>query len=302
MTRNAPAKPAPAPVETPDDDGGGGSTSDRARALYAALDQSATQLSRVLPPSMPLAAFVGACRTAILANPKLALAERRSFIIAAQRAAADGLLPDGKEAVFNIYNTKVKDGEREVWIDKVEYLPMVAGIIKRLYETGLVTFIDAAAVYEKDAFEFTRGDEIKLVHRPTLDDDPGKIIAAYVVVKLKNGETKREVMPRRDIEKVRAASKAADGPGWSKWYDQFAIKAVIKRAYKQLPKSADLDRLFEHDNRAMGFEPVVTHTPEAPSKASATPLALEHAPGEPSSFGASAQLSAFAAPKTEVAP
>ena len=62
-------------------------------------------------------------------------------------------------------------------------------------------------------------------------------------------------MSKRDIEKVRAASKAPNGPGWAKWYDQFAIKSVVKRAYKLLPSSSDrLDRVIEHDNEAMEFD------------------------------------------------
>jgi recombinational DNA repair protein RecT len=62
-------------------------------------------------------------------------------------------------------------------------------------------------------------------------------------------------MSRRDIEKVRAASKASNGPGWTTWYDQFAIKSVIKRATKLLPSSSDrLERVIQNDNDAMGFD------------------------------------------------
>src|SRR5690606_20653729 len=81
--------------------------------------------------------------------------------------------------------------------------------------------------------------------------------AAYVVAKFTNGEIHREVMPRRDIEKTREASKSGNGANspWTKWYDQMAIKAVIKRAAKLLPTSSDrLDRVIDHDNEAMGFE------------------------------------------------
>lgn len=233
--------------------------------------------------------FVRVVLTAVQQTPRLLEADRRSLLLACMKAARDRLMPDGKEAVFNIYNTKVREKNgREVWVPTVQYLPMSGGIIKKMYESGHVKFVDALAVYAKDEFIYERGDSPRLVHRPTLDNEPGEIVAAYAVIKLDNGETKREVMPRRDIEKVRAASQAPDGPGWRDWYDQFAIKSVIKRAYKQLPSSVEIEQVIAHDNEAMGFrapttmggefdafpDPTTTTAPEEPR------TAIEHNPGE----------------------
>lgn len=202
--------------------------------------------------------FVRVCLNAVQANQKLLSANLRSLLLASMKAAQDGLMPDGREAVFNVYRTKVKNEGREEWVDMVQYLPMVHGLIKKLYDSGQVTFVDGVAVNEKDRFEYQRGDEPKIVHMPYAgEDDPGKVCAAYVIAKLKNGEVKREVMFRRDIERVRAASKSADGPGWTTWYDQFAIKSVIKRAYKQLPSSEEFEKIVASDNEAMGFAPTM---------------------------------------------
>lgn len=208
--------------------------------------------------------FVRVCLNAVQANPAVLSADRKSLLLASMRAAQDRLLPDGREAVFNIYKTKVKQsGGRDEWIEQVQYLPMVGGLVKKLYESGQATFVDAVAVYEKDEFDYQRGDEPRIIHRPySGDEDPGKVTAAYVVVKLKNGEVKREVMFRRDIEKVRESSKAKDGPGWTTWYDQFSIKSVIKRAYKQVPHSYELDRAIAADNAAIGIEDATEIAPE----------------------------------------
>lgn len=214
------------------------------------------EIAKALPKDIDPDRFIRTAITAVQMNPKLAEADRRSLFAACMRAAQDGLMPDGREAVLNIYPTKIKDGGKEYWIDMVQFLPMVRGLLKAMRNSGEVASVDAAAVYEKDEFAFERGDEPRIVHRPYMGaDEPGDVIAAYVIVKLKNGEVHREVMSKRDIEKVRAASKAPNGPGWTKWYDQFAIKSAIKRAYKLLPSSSDrLDRVIEHDNDAMGFD------------------------------------------------
>jgi len=227
--------------------------SDPVRSLFGILDGKRNEIKMLLPKSIDVDHFIGVCKTAVLQTPDLASADRRTFFTACMAAANDGLFPDGKEAVLNIYNSKIKQNGQDIWIKKVQYLPMAAGMIKKLYATGQVTFVDAAAVYEKDQFDYERGDNQRLIHKPTLDDQPGKVVAAYAVVKLANGEVKREVMPRRDIEKVKSASKASNGPGWTDWYDQFAIKSVLKRAYKQLPKMADFEKIIEADNEALGF-------------------------------------------------
>lgn len=218
--------------------------------------QMKAEIAKALPTGIDPDRFIRTIVTAVQMNPKLLDADRRSLFASCMKAAQDGLLPDGREAVLNIYNTKVKVDGRDNWVEMVQYLPMVRGLLKVVRNSGEIAHIDAAAVYERDEFIFERGDESKLVHRPYLgEEDPGKVIAAYLVAKLSNGEVHREVMSRRDIEKVRAASKAANGPGWTTWYDQFAIKSVIKRGTKLLPQSSDrLNRIIEHDNEAMGFE------------------------------------------------
>ena len=226
------------------------SPAEQLQALKGQIDGMQGELQRVLGPRVSAAAFVGAAWAAVLHNPKLVEADRRTFFAALRKAAGDGLVPDGREAVLNVYNTKVKEsGGNFRWVKKVEYLPMVGGLVKKLYESGEITYLDAAVVYEKDAFRFRRGDSASLEHEPYLGaEDPGPIIAAYCVVKLKNGEIKREVMPWRDIEKVRAASKSGDDGPWATWADQMAIKSVIKRIAKQLPKSPELERLIAMDD------------------------------------------------------
>lgn len=204
--------------------------------------------------------FIRVCLNAVQHNPKTLAADRRSLLLACMEAVQDGLLPDGTEAVFNIYNTKddaaSKQQNREVRVDVVQYLPMAYGLIQKIYESG-ATYVDAVAVYAKDTFKYERGDNPRIVHEPwTGDGEPGAVVAAYVVVRYKDLETKREVMFKRDIEKVRSKSKAKDGMMWKDFYDQAAIKSVIHRINKQLPQAERLRRALEHDNKAVGLADV----------------------------------------------
>lgn len=221
------------------------------------IDNQKKELAKVLPVGIDPERFVRTVITSVQMNEELLYADRRSLFGACMKAAQDGLLPDGREAVLNIYNTKQKVNGVEEWVPTVQYLPMVRGILKTVRNSGQVAHVDAAAVFAKDEFRFQRGDDPKIVHEPYMgEEDPGLVVAAYIIVKLDNGEIHREVMPRRDIEKTRAASKSGNGANspWTKWYDQMAIKAVIKRAAKLLPSSSEaLDRVIAHDNEDYEF-------------------------------------------------
>lgn len=215
------------------------------------------QIAKQLPKGVDADRFVRTALTVVQMNPDLLLCTPTSLFGSIMLAAKDGLLPDGKEAVIQAYNVNVSPkGKPPVWEKQAQYMPMVKGLMQIMYRSGDVAMVDGVAVYQKDEFNYERGDMPRIIHKPYMGvEDPGPVVAAYVVIKLTNGEVKREVMTRRDIENVRNASKAKDGPGWKNWYDQFAIKAVIKRAFKQLPTdSEDFDRVIQHDNDAMGFD------------------------------------------------
>lgn len=240
------------------------------------------QIAKQLPRGVDVDRFVRTAMTVVSMNPDLLLCTPTSLFGSIMLAAKDGLLPDGKEAVIQPYNVKVsKPNEKpDRWEKQAQYMPMVKGMMQIMYRTGEVAMVDGVAVYEKDVFEYERGDMPRIIHKPyTGIEAPGPVVAAYVVIKLKNGEVKREVMFRRDIEAVRNASKAKDGPGWKNWYDQFAIKAVIKRAFKQLPTdSEEFDRVIQHDNDAMGFD--FGDKPQALQGAQQPRIAAQ--PGQPS--------------------
>jgi recombination protein RecT len=234
------------------------------------------QVAAQLPKGIDVDRFIRTAMTVVSMNPELLTCTMPSLMGSIMLAAKDGLLPDGKEAVIQTYNCKiVVKGQPDRWEKQAQYMPMVRGLINILYRTGDVAMIDGVAVRAKDVFEYERGDQPRIVHKPYMGaDDAGPIIAAYCIIKLNNGEVKREVMNARDLASVRAASKSSNGPGWTKWEDQFCIKAVIKRAYKQMPTdSEDLARAIHHDNQAMHFD-LEQEKPE--------PLKVEAQPGQPS--------------------
>jgi recombination protein RecT len=216
--------------------------------LYEQLEERTAQFQAALPAHIPVERFSRILLTAVQNSPALAFADRRSFFNSAMKCAQDGLLPDGREAALVIYKTKKKEGNREFWIDAVQYMPMVGGLRKKVRNSGEIATWDVKAVYEKDEFLYEEGIDIVLKHKPFIDGPAGKLKAVYSVAKLKSGEVSIDVMPLWQVERIRNLSKAKDSGPWKDHYDEMAKKTVARRHSKTLPMSTDLDDLIRRDD------------------------------------------------------
>jgi recombination protein RecT len=231
-------------------------------AMRGTLVKMQPEFQAALPPQIPVEKFIRTTLTAVQMNPELLGADRRSLLGACMKAAQDGLLLDGREAAPVIFRTK--EGP------KVQYMPMVGGILKKIRNSGELASISAHVVYSNDQFEYELGDNENIIHKPFLGEDRGKPLAVYAVAKTKDGAIYREVMSVADVDKVRQASRAKDAGPWVQWWDEMAKKTVIRRMAKRLPSSADVDQVLASDNEASGFVQIerreainITPMPEA---------------------------------------
>lgn len=233
-------------------------------AFRGTLEKMNKDLHDALPPQIPVEKFIRTTLTAVQMQPDLLSADRKSLLGSTMRAAQDGLLCDGREAALVIFNTK--EGK------KVQYMPMVGGILKKIRNSGELATISAQVAYSADFFEYELGDEEKITHKPFMGGERGTPIAVYAVAKTKDGAIYREVMSVSDVEKVRAASRAGKFGPWVEWWDEMAKKTVIRRMAKRLPSSADVDQVFAHDNEQFEQAPArqapinITPMPEAQAK------------------------------------
>ncbi|KAB2792565.1 recombinase RecT [Brucella anthropi] len=211
------------------------------------------EVAGALPPHIPVERFMRVVMTAVGGNADLMNADRRSLFESAMKAAQDGLLPDGRDGALVIFNAKVKEDNKDVWIKKVQWMPMVGGILKKIRNSGELLSLSAYVVYENDDFQYTLGDEETIVHRPCLDSNRGDAKLVYAIAKTKDGGIYREIMTLKDVEKVRAVSKTGKFGPWADWWDEMAKKTVIRRLAKRLPMSSDLDDLIRRDDELYDF-------------------------------------------------
>lgn len=207
-----------------------------------------------LPAHIPVERFMRVVLTATQRNPDLVTADRSSLFNSALLAAQDGLLPDGREGALVIYNTKVKKGGKDEWVKAVQWMPMIAGILKKCRNSGELSSIEAHTVHANDKFAYRIGIDEQPVHEPDWFGDRGAVVGVYAVAKLKDGSRVSEIMSHREVESVRAVSRAKDSGPWTQWWGEMARKTVLRRLSKRLPISTDLDDLIRRDDALYDFE------------------------------------------------
>jgi recombination protein RecT len=223
------------------------------QAMRSTLTNMRDEFQAALPPQIPVEKFIRTTLTAVQMNPELLQADRRSLLGTCMKAAQDGLLLDGREAAPVIFRTK--DGP------KVQYMPMVGGILKKIRNSGELASISANVAYDKDLFQYELGDNESITHKPFLGSSRGVQLAVYAIAKTKDGAIYREVMSVAEVEKVRGASKTGKFGPWVDWWDEMAKKTVIRRLSKRLPSSADVDSILADDLKASGFDQIERQAP-----------------------------------------
>jgi recombination protein RecT len=250
------------------------------------LTKMADQLKMALPSHVSVEKFQRVAMTAIQSDPDLLAADRRSLFGAITRAAQDGLLPDKREGALVIFTNKIKgqNGERDQYVKAVQWMPMVAGILKKVRQSGEISGISAHVVYQADDFVHRLGDDESIEHNPPALGEPrGKPVGAYAVATLRDGFKIREVMDLAQIERVRAVSKTGQWGPWKDWWDEMARKTVIRRLSKRLPMSTDIEAVINDPSTDAAFAEGAAAVMSAPVPLTAAAL-LGH--DEPANDGA----------------
>jgi recombination protein RecT len=147
---------------------------------------------------------------------------------------------------------------------EVQFIVGYRGMIDLARRSGQIVSLEARAVYAKDKFEVELGLNSRIEHKPDWDaEDRGDITFVYAVAKLRDGGIQFDVMSRREIERVRNASagyrvaeavakkynKTADSP-WHSHFEEMAKKTVVRRLFKYLPVSIEIQRAVGLDEQA----------------------------------------------------
>jgi recombination protein RecT len=216
------------------------------------LNKLSEQFRFALPVHIPPERFIRVVMTAVQNNPKLLKCTKQSLFNACMKCASDGLLPDGREAALAPFGED-EDGRGKV--DQAQYLPMVAGIRKKVRNSGQLIDWNVQVVQQGDQFDYALGDNPFIHHKPAPTGGRARpVLFAYSIATFPDGSKSREVMNIDQIRDIQKKSKAKRGP-WSDpvFFPEMCRKTVAKLHAKQLPMSTDLDTLLRRDDELYDF-------------------------------------------------
>jgi recombination protein RecT len=230
--------------------------------IRSLLDKMKPQIALALPKHMNPDRLLRIALTSIAKTPKLLECSQQSLAAACLQAAQIGLEPDGILGYAYLVPYK----------GTATLIPGYKGLLDLARRSGRIISIEARVVHAKDQFRFAFGLKPVLEHMPNPNADSGTLLAAYAVAHLRDGGAQWEVMWKREIDAIRARSRAADDGPWVTDYEEMAKKTVLRRLCKMLPASVELQQAVAMDERAeIGLAPMEildldALTPTGPSK------------------------------------
>lgn len=208
------------------------------------LDRYKDQIARALPRHMTADRLARVALTECRKTPALMRCKPESLFGAVIQAAQLGLEPGG--ALGHCY--LIPFGQ------EVQFIVGYRGMIDLARRSGQIVSLEAHAVYEGDKFECAFGLESDLKHVPDWENpnraNADKLRFVYAVAKLKDGGIQFEVMSRAEVDAIRSRSKASKFGPWVTDYVAMALKTVIRRLFKYLPVSIELQVATNLDERA----------------------------------------------------
>jgi recombination protein RecT len=205
------------------------------------------QFAMALPKHMNPDRMARIVTTEIRKTPALANSNIQSFLGAVVQCSQLGLEPGG--ALGHAYLLPFGNGKAADGKSNVQLIIGYRGMIDLARRSGQIISISARTVRDGDDFHYEYGLNEDLKHTPK-SDESAPITYVYAVARLKDGGSQFEVMTFNQIESVRKQSKAGDKGPWMTHWEEMAKKTVIRRLFKYLPVSIEIQQAVVLDEKA----------------------------------------------------
>ena len=156
------------------------------------------------------------------------------------------------------------------------FVIMYPGLCQLLYRSTMIKDIEAEVVHERDFFEFTRGSNRKLVFEPADEEDRGKRIGVYCIIRNIYGGEHIKYLTAKEVESLKARSPARNS-SFSPWNSEHSLDVDwmwMKSALKQnkfVPKSPLLASAFAEDENTFEIDDSIGEKNTRRAVAAATP-------------------------------
>ncbi len=212
------------------------------QTIFDLIEKQKQQVARALPSHMSSERFIRIVMTELRRNPRLGECTPPSLLGAMMVAAQLGLEPGPLGLCYLIPRYNKKTGTLDVQL-QIGYQGL-CDLVTR--DPNRVLNVVPRTVHENDHFDYRLGTKAFIDHKPARGAQ-GKSVAWYAVATLANGSEVFDVMYPEDIEHYRKFSENASGSTWTDNYDAMAMKTVLKRLCKYLPKSVEVLKALAAD-------------------------------------------------------
>lgn len=246
-----------------------------AKSLKDLIESSAKELGRALPEHMRPERIVRIALTCIRQTPELAKCTPESFLGALFTAAQLGVEPiAGRAYLLPFNNAKKKPDWTWHTVKECQFVMGYKGLVDLFYRHEKAVNLEWGIVREGDAFDFEKGTNSFLHHRPNkLKDAP--VVGYWVMANLQGGGKPFHYMTEAEcLEHGMKHSKAwdkknecfRDSSPWLKEKDSMCLKTVLVQLMKILPISVELQQAVEADESARDIRPGIDNVLDIPDQ------------------------------------
>lgn len=245
-------------------------TSQKFSQIREVLEKRQGDIAKAIPRGIDAQRFTRVALSNFQIKPQLLDCTPASVFTAIMQAAAWGLELD--PVLGHAYLVPYKQ--------QCQLLLGYRGMLALARRSGDIANFIPGVVHQKDTFTYKRvglrgnGMLGTILDHLEYDgpDDPGPVVATYIVMITKDGSEQIDVMFRRDIDKVRSRSRAKDSGPWVTDFEPMALKSVVRRASKFWPLETSVAAAINQDELIdLGIETPVMPALEAGEPEPAVP-------------------------------
>lgn len=212
------------------------------------MDNQKQRIAEALPScGLTIDRFTRLAISTLNNSPDLQKCDPISFMKAMMTCAQLGIEPSPVLGTCYLlpFNNK-KENKKEV-----QFILGYKGMITLARRSGEILSFAVRPVYQNDIFKIGFGMDDTLEHVPygcREDGDyaePGAFRGVYMVCKFKDGGHLIDYMPKAEIDRHRAKSLAGNFGPWKDFYEEMALKTIIRKNFKYLPSSTDIIQAVE---------------------------------------------------------